>query len=173
MEESSNVSNKSVALKYGLISGLVGIIFFLVLDFLGQGTNRGLTWIGIVFSAVIMFLAHKEFIKDGDGYMSYKQGLGIGTLMSVVGSSINAVFMFVYIKFINTSFVDVIREQQIMEMEKRGMKDAEIEQAMKIAEMFIGPVAMAIFSIIFGILFGFILALIISAFTKKVNPEFV
>ncbi|MFT6868350.1 MAG: prepilin signal peptidase PulO-like enzyme (type II secretory pathway) [Cyclobacteriaceae bacterium] len=173
MEESNNITVKSVSIKYGLISALVGIIFFILLDFMGQATNRSLTWIGIIFSIAIMYLAHNEFKKEGDGYMSYKQGLNIGTLMSVIASVINGVFTFVYVKFINPEFTDAIREQQLLEMEKRGMSDAEISQAMEIAEMFIGPVAMLIYSIVFGILIGFILALIISAVTKKVNPEFV
>lgn len=172
MEDQPNVTVKGISLKYGVISALVGIIYFIVLDLSGQAGNQKLGYIGLIFTAVIIYLAHKEFLKNGDGYMSYKQGLGIGTLLSLVGAGINSLFSFVYVQLINPAFLDVIREQQIMEFEKRGMSDAEIDQAMKIAEMFSGPTAMLLFGIFFGTLFGFILSLIISAITKKNNPEF-
>lgn len=171
MEDSGSVSVKSVSIKYGLIGALVGIIYFIILDFAGQAGNQALGYAGMIFTIILIVLAHKEFKNDGDGFMSYKQGLSIGTLMSLIGSAIQGVFTYVYVSFINSEFLDVIKEQQVMEMEKRGMSDAEIEQAMEIAGAFMGPVAMMIFTIFFGVLFGFILSLIISAFTKKESPE--
>ncbi|MFY0601189.1 MAG: DUF4199 domain-containing protein [Cyclobacteriaceae bacterium] len=173
MENSNNVSTKSVAVKYGLISGLVGIIFFVLLDFIGQAANNKISWIGLIFTAIIMVMAHKEFKSSGDGFMSYKQGLGLGTIMSVVGSVISSVFTFFYVKFISPEFIDVIKEQQIMEMEKSGMSDAEIDQAMSVAAMFMGPTAMMVIGLIMGVLLGFIIALIVSAFTKKERQELV
>lgn len=173
MENSGNVSTKSVSIKYGLINGLVGIIFFVILDFMGEAANNKISWIGSIFSVIIMILAHKEFIREGDGFMSYKQGLGIGTMMSVVGSIISSVFTFLYIKFVNSAILDQIREKQIMEMEKQGMSDAEIDKAMEIAGMFMGPTAILIMGIFFGVFLGFIIALIVSAFTKKERPELV
>lgn len=172
MEETKDVSMKSVALKYGLINGLVGVIFFLIVDFAGLSGNQSVSWFGLIFTAVIMFLAQKEFIRDGDGYMNYGQGLGLGTLMSLVSAIISSIFVYIYVSFVNTAFVENIRQQQVVAMEEQGMSDTQIEQAMKMSENFTGPTAMLIFGIIFGVFFGFLISLLISAITKKTRPEF-
>ncbi len=172
MEETKDVSMKSVALKYGVIAGLTGIVYFLVLDFTGNAGNQALGFVGILFTAIIMFLAHKEFIRDGDGFMNYGQGLGLGTLMSLVSSIISSIFTFIYVSYINEAFMDTIKEQQVIALEEQGMSDAQIEQALKMSESFTGPTALLIFGIIGGVFFGFIVSLIISAITKKARPEF-
>lgn len=171
-EETKDVSIKSVALKYGLIYGLLSIIFFIAIDFSGQAGNQSLSWFGLLITAVVMYFAHKEFIRDGDGYMNYGQGLGLGTLMSLIGATISSIFTYVYIQFVNPTFLENVKQAQIIAMEEKGMSDTQIEQAMKISENFTGPTAMLIFGIVFGVFFGFIIALIISAITKKTRPEF-
>lgn len=172
MEETKDVSLRSVALKYGVINALLGIIFFVIIDFAGLTTNSAVGFLGVLIAAVVMFFAHKEFIKYGDGYMNYGQGLGLGTLMCLFSSIISSIFTFIYVQYINTNYISNIREAQRIGMEERGMSDAQIEQAMKVSESFTGPVAMLIFGIVGGVFFGFIVALIVSAITKKSRPEF-
>ncbi|MEQ8580674.1 MAG: DUF4199 domain-containing protein [Marinoscillum sp.] len=172
MEETKNISIKSVAIKYGLISGLIGIIFFLVIDFAGLSGNQSVSWIGILFTAVIMYFAQKEFIKEGDGYMNYGEGLGLGTLMSLVSAVISSIFTYIYVSFVNPQFIENIRQAQVIAMEEEGMSDAQIEQAMKISENFTGPTGLLIFGLIGGVFVGFLISLIISAITKKSRPEF-
>lgn len=176
MEETTDVSKKSVAIKYGAIGGLIGIIFFVIQDFAGMAGNPDYGWVGIVFSilitSAIIFFAHGEFKKNGDGHMNYGEGLGIGTLVSLVSGIISSIFTYVYVSFINPTFVENIRQQQIIAMEEQGMSDAQIEQGMKVAENFSGPVAMAIFGLIGAVFFGFLVSLVVSAITKKSRPEF-
>lgn len=169
--EESNVTVKSVAIKYGLINGLIGIILFTIMDFANMGQSQVGNWAGAVIGVILMVLAHQEFKKQGDGFMSYGQGLGLGTLMSVVGGTLNSIYVFLYVSFINPEFLNAMKEKSIMDMEKRGMTDEQIEQGMKFAENFMTPIAMLIMGIFISLFFGFILALIVSAFTKKNTPE--
>lgn len=166
------VSKNSVALKYGVIGGLIGIIWFVVIDFAGFAGNQAIGSIGILFTIAVMYFSHKEYLKEGDGYMSYGDGLALGTLQNLYSGIISGVFTYIYVSFINPSFLDTIKEKQIVALEEKGMSDAEIEQAMKIAENFSGPVAMLVYAIIGGVFIGFIVALIVSAFTKNSRPEF-
>lgn len=172
MEETKDVSIKSVSLKYGVISALVGIIIFVITDFAGLVGNQVMSYLPFLVTAVIMFLAHKEFIRDGDGYMNYSQGLGLGTLMSLISSLISSVFIFIYVKLINTNYIANTLEVQRQGLEDQGMSDAQVDQAMSITEKIMSPVGMAIMGIVFGVFFGFIIALIVSAITKKSRPEF-
>lgn len=170
MEESTQPTVKSISIKWGVISGLAGIIFFLLLDFMGQ-TDGPARWFGLLISFVIIFLAHKAFKDEGDGYMSYGKGLGIGTLVSVIGAVINSLFTFIYVSYINTEFIEQAREKAIMDMEARGNTQSQIDQAMPWVEKMTSPVAILIFGIIAGVFFGFLISLIVSIFTKKPNPE--
>jgi len=176
MEETQDVSKKSVVIKYGTISGLVGIILFIIQDFAGIAGNQEYSWLSTIISVLIVgtfiFLAQKEYINGGDGFMSYGEGLGIGTLMSLVSGIISSIFTFIYISYVNPAFLDNIREQQVIAMEEQGMSDAQIDQAMKMAETFTSPIAMAIFGILWAVFIGFVVSLLVSAFTKKSRPEF-
>ncbi|MFT4738526.1 MAG: hypothetical protein ACI8QD_002420 [Cyclobacteriaceae bacterium] len=170
MEE--NISVRSVGIKYGAISGVIGILSTVLQDVLSMQQDTIFQVLGIAIFIVLLVLAYREYKTQGDGFMEYGQGVGIGFWFGLISSAISSVFLFIYIKFISTSFIDIIREKQIVGMEEQGMSDAQIEQAMKMSEAFTGPAAMMIFGMIGGILISVIAALIISAFMKNARPEF-
>lgn len=170
-EQNESVSVKQVAIKWGLISGIVSIVIFLLIYF---GGLMGNSWIGLVSAAVtvvLMVLAHKEYKESGNGFMSYSQGLGLGTLMVTIGSIISALFSYIYIKFINTGYTQEVLDMTRMKMEDQGQSDAQIDTAMGYVEKFATPEMTLVMGLGFGILFGFIIALIVSAITKKNDPS--
>ncbi len=172
-EEAQNtVTTRSIGFKWGIIAGLVGIILFLLLDFTGQ-SNGPLRWVGILVTAVLIYLAHKAFKDEGDGFMSYGQGVGIGWWLSLISAALSSLFTYIYVKFINPSYMDFIKDEQIRSMEEQGMSPDEIDRAMEFAAVFSTPEAIFGFGLVFGILFGVIIALVVSAITKNENPEFV
>ncbi len=171
--EEDGPSIKSVAIKWGLINGVIGIASFIIYDMLGVIGESWVSFIGSAIFIVILVLAHNEFKKEGNGYMSYGQGLGLGTLTSLIASIISGIFMFVYMSFINTALQSMMLDKQIQSMEESGQPQSQIDQAMPFLEMTTSPTAMLIFSIVFGVFFGFIIALIVSIFTKNQEPEFV
>jgi hypothetical protein len=126
--------------------------------------------INYVFLIVGIVLAHKAFKEGGDGYLSMGQGLGIGTLISLIGGALSGVFSYIYIKFIDDSMLTKIADMQIEKMEEQGLDDAQIEQAMKITGKLMSAEMMPVWSIVGMLFFGFILSLIVSLFTKKANP---
>ncbi|WP_421872299.1 DUF4199 domain-containing protein [Marinoscillum sp.] len=176
MEETKDVSKKSVAIKYGIIGALISIIVFVVQDFAGIAGNPDTSWIATVLSIVIyagiIFVAQNDYKKNGDGHLNYGEGLGLGTLLSLVSSVISSIFTYIYVSFINPTFIENIRQTQIQALEEQGMTDAQIEQSMGVMEAMSGPTAMLIFGILGGVFFGFIVSLIVTAFTKKSRPEF-
>lgn len=172
MEENTTLTTRSAGVKYGLYYGLVSVAFFIVAN-IGEidqqsGWYRFIT--SIVFIAFI-FLGQKYFKDNGDGFMSYGQGLGIGLWISAVSGVIGSVFMFIYIKFIDDSMLQQIAEKSRYDMEERGMTDEQIEQAMKFASMFMSPTAMLVMGIIGSIFIGFIISLIVTIFTQKKDPS--
>lgn len=162
---------KSLAMKWGLIMGLISIGFFLIIALGGFQGNSAMQWIGLIPTIVVIYLAHKEFKDGGDGYMSYGQGLGMGTLISLISSIISTAFFFIYVKFIDGTYIDAIKDAQLTQFQEQGMSDSEIEAAMSMSEGFMTPGVMAVFAIVFAVFAGFVVSLIVSAITKNSNPE--
>ncbi len=170
------VSTRSVGMRYGLFLGAFGIVSFLVTTLSGVNVTDGSgAWvnriISIIVTAFIFYLAHEYFKKNGDGFMSFGQGVGVGFWASLISSLISSSFLYIYVKFIDSSFIDMIKDKQIEAMQKQGMSDDKIEAAMKIAGMFTSAEVIAIFGILGGIFFGVIIALLVSIFTQKKNPD--
>ncbi|MFD2786923.1 DUF4199 domain-containing protein [Hymenobacter rubripertinctus] len=167
------VTPASVAIRYGLLIGIVTVIYSLVLMATGleQKPVLGFVTFGILIVGIV--LAHKYFKQNHGGFMSYGQGLGIATIMGAVIGTLSSVFRYIYVNFVDAEYTQRAIETARAKLEADGMSDEQVEQAMSFTSkmMATGPL-----SIVFGILasafFAFLLALVISAFTKNARPEF-
>lgn len=161
----------SVGLKGGLYTGLVLVIFTLISYVLSLNTDPWFTNLYQLFSFVIgIYLTHKAFKEQGNGYMGYGQGLGLGTIVGLISSLFTAIFAIIYVNLIDDTIITSQLDDLRYQFEEQGMSDAQIDQAMSMTEMMMGPVGM-FFSIVFmSVLYAFILSLIVSAFTKRTDP---
>lgn len=165
--ETNAPTTRSVGVKYGLISALVSIVFFLVLVLSGQNAfDNKWSWVSLVFSVAILVLAHKSFKDDGDGFMTYGQGIGIGFWISLVAVIIGGLFTYVYSNIIDPATMETFYEKQYEQMQTRGMSDDQIDVAVEWTKKLFWPMY-----IFFGIFFGVLVALIVSIFTQKKAPE--
>src|SRR5690606_22978283 len=108
---------------------------------------------------------------EGDGYMSYGQGVGIAFWYGLISSGISSVFMYIYIKFVDPTFMDAIKDQQLEAFEKQGMSEAQIEQAMQFSSMFNTAEAFFVMGLFGGIILSVLIGLIVTIFTQKKSPE--
>ena len=163
----------SVGLRYGLLTGLVSIIFTFILFATGQAANGGLASLGIVILIVGIVLAHRAFKAANEGYMSYGQGLGIGTVLAAVSGTLSAIFNYVYRAFIDPDMAARLVEQMRAKLEAAGnMSDVQIDQAISLSTKFsTGPIGLVI-GIVSSVIFGLLLSLVIAAITKHPTPEF-
>lgn len=170
MQEQSSVAR--VALKYGLITGVASIVFNTILIIAEQNQNQALTSLGLIILIVGMVYAMREFKSGNDGFMSYGQGLGIGTLLSAISGLLGSAFITFYSQFIDTTYAQKILDKSRGDMESRGMDDAQIDAAMGFTEKMMSPGIMFAVTIFGAILFGFIIALIVSAIMRRNRPVF-
>lgn len=117
-------------------------------------------------------LAHKSFKNMNGGFMSYGQGLSIGTIVSGVTGALSGIFSYIYMSFIDPDYMNRVMEITRSRMEEKGLDDAQIDQSMAMVSKFSGGPLTIVFGILGALLFGFIISLIISAFTKHTRPEF-
>ena len=167
-----NVTVSNTAMRYGIIVGLISVIYSFVLAMLDETMNRGLGAVAYLFLIVGMVMAFKYFKTHNHGYMSYGQGLGIGTLMSLIVGLLSSIFMYIYIKFVDPEMMNRAMEMQRVQMEERGMDDAQIDQAMEMAGKVSSPELMIVFGTLGFVVIGFIIALIVAAIMKNARPEF-
>jgi hypothetical protein len=166
------LTTRAVGVRYGIISGIISIAYFLILTTAGIDTSKGFGfWGGMLIGFIIMFLAHKYYKENGDGFMSYGQGIGIGFWIGLVSAAISSTFTFIYATLIDPSFIPNIREKAIADMEAKGQTQTEIDRAMPFVDMFMSPVVITLMGLFFGILITVVIALIISIFTQKPQPE--
>jgi hypothetical protein len=158
------------SLKWGLISGVASIVFLTVLYVTGQMTNQGISSLGLIIPIVAIVLAMKEFRTANGGFMTYGQGLGIGTLLTGISGFISGTYGYIYNEFIDSTIQQQILDKSREQLENRGMDDAQIEAAMEMTAKFTSPGITFDIGIIMSIIIGFVVSLIISAIMKKDKP---
>lgn len=158
---------RGVGMKFGFISAGISIFFFLVLTLTGMNAfDNKWNWVGLVISIALLIFAHKQFKDQGDGYMSYGQGVGIGFWIALISLLIGGLFTFIYVSFIEPTGMDAFYETQRIGMEEKGMPDDQIETAITWTKKLFWPIY-----IFFGLFFGMLVAVIVSIFTQKKNPQ--
>ena len=91
-------------------------------------------------------------------------------MTGLVLAVISALWLLFYINVLDTGMIDKVLTKQEIEMEERGMSNAEIEQAMGYTEMFMNPPMMAAMAIFFFMFLSLIISLIAAAILKKDPP---
>jgi hypothetical protein len=159
--------------RYGVISGAIGIALFVIMTILSISMTEGPgRWVGLLITGVLIYFAHKYYKDNGDGYMTIGQGTGIGFWLALVSTAISSVFSYIYMKFIDASFIENAMDEARRKMEEQGnLSDEQIDQAMSITEKFMTPEIMLGTGLLFGTIIVVIIALIISLITQKKNPE--
>ena len=160
------------ALKWGVIIGIISILYSTAIMVSGQIGNQSLGYVVYLIIGVGIYLALNNFKKENLGYISFGQGLGLGTMMSAIIGLLSSFYSFAYMKFIDSSITDQILKNAEREMEKKGLPDDQIEQAMEYSKMFMSPGIMFVAGVFFTVFLGFILSLIIAAIMKKDKPVF-
>lgn len=170
VNNTSQVTTRSVGVKFGIISAVIGIVFFLIQALSGISPFGGkFDWravVGILITAGVIFFAHKTFKDNGDGYMSYGQGVGITFWVTLVSIVINVLFIFVYVKLIDPYLMENFQRLQEEEMASKGMNEQQIEMGLKMMTAIFWPMY-----IIMGMIFGMIIGLVVGIFTQKKNPQ--
>jgi hypothetical protein len=120
---------------------------------------------------VLIALAHREFKKTHEGIMSYGQGVGLGTLLTLIASVLSGILLYIYVGFINTGYPAAALKIQQAALEERGVSGAQLDQAMAMTSAMLSPTGIVVSALIGGVIVGFIVALVVSAFTKCSDPR--
>jgi len=166
MEQSVNPWKAN--LTNGLILGLIGIVYTLIMYFLNLTTNRSLGFIFILIQIIVLFFLVRSY-RDNymHGMISYGQALGAGVIICLYYSVIMAIFSYILYAFIDTGLIDKILAMSEEAGLKKGYTQEQIDLGMRFTKKIMTPPIMALTSIFSSMFFGFIISLIIAAFVRK------
>jgi hypothetical protein len=102
--------------------------------------------------------------------LSFGRAMGTGALISALSGVISAAFIYVYGKFINPEFHQVMYEVQVAQMSER-MTAAQIEQAEPMMRFLTSAGWIASAQLVFSPVFGAILSAILGLFMKRAPQE--
>lgn len=173
MEQNQPKTGK-YALNFGLILGVISIVFSLMLYSLDMHYQGGFAVIAVSLIITIAFIiiGMVQFKKANNGYLSFGQALKIGIGISLIGGIIVALFNQVLMNFIDPDTMTKAFEYQREQLMAAGQLTAEqIDAQLEMGKSFATPVMQIAFGLLGSLFFGFILSLVPALILKKSQPE--
>lgn len=127
----------SIALKYGILTGISAVLWKLAEFYLNLNTNTLGVWAGfipyiILFAGIFIGnIAQKIDKQSGAGLLDFKQGARTGVVISLITGITLSIFGFVYCNFINPDFLDQYLTLSKMQMINDKQPVEVIEKEMK------------------------------------------
>lgn len=157
----------------GIILGLVGIMYSLIMYYFNLTLNKTQGYIFAIIQIALLYFLLKSYRDNFKyGQISFGESFGAGVIICLYYSLIMAVFSYVLYTLIDP---DLVAKQLAMSEEviraKKNITEADVEKMMSFNQKIMKPGILSIFGIIVGMFFGTIFSLIVSIFVmKEGNP---
>ncbi len=180
MEKQAVSQFRSIAMKWGLTSGLVSIAYTILLYVIDAKLMASILWtsFSLIFIIAIMVMAVKEFRKSQEGFISLSEALFTGFFTFAIGALISVLFGYVLMNYIDANLPilikDTVQENTIAMMQKFGASEDDISKTLeKLNEKdYSVTLGKTMINFLASSAFGFVLAFIIAAIMKKNRPVF-
>ncbi len=171
MIDSSNTFLKS-SMTYGAYLGFALVGFNFLTYSLGTSPDSSLNLLSYLISIGLIVYGQKFRRSELGGFISYKQALGFGLMMSVFAGIIFGFYQYI----LNTLIDPELIEKQLRFTEemylKYGYSEEDVEKLTNLSRRMNTPVGISL-SVTFGYaLIGLILSLITSVFTRRIDDSF-
>jgi len=166
MEQKVNVWKSN--LTNGLLLGLAGIVYTLILYFFDQSTNKSLGNAFMIIQLIVLFLLMKSY-RDNfmHGMITYGQAVGAGVIICLYSTVIMAVFSYILYAFIDPGLIDKMIAMSEEAGLKKGYTQEQIDMGMKFTKKIMNPPVLAAMSVFIGMFMGTIMSLILAIFVRK------
>jgi hypothetical protein len=166
MEKTANVWKDNLV--NGLILGLIGVVYTLVIWILDLSFNKNIGYLFLLVEIVILFFLIKSY-RDNHmhGSISYGQALGAGVIIFLYATIITSIFSYLLNTVIDPGLMQkglAAQEQLLLD---RGMTQEQVDAALKVAGKMMKPAISIPIGLVVNMFFGLILSLIAAAFVRK------
>ncbi len=166
MEEKVNAWKTN--LTNGLILGMVGVVYSLIMYFLNLSLNKPQGYVFILIQIAILYFLLKSY-RDNymHGQITYGQSFGAGVIICLYYAVIMAIFTYILYAIIDPGLVAKQLAMAEDAMVKKGAPQAAIDTGMAFTAKIMKPAIMAPISILGNVFWGAIISLVISIFIRK------
>ena len=168
MEEKTASAGQS-ALYYALLAGIAFILIHLILYIANLGGENivGQIISFVVFIVAIVMIQLDFRNKKLGGFISYGKAVKIGFLSILFASFIVAIYMFIYLSYINPGEMAQKLLEGQQEVYNMGLPSDQEAEWIKMQDYIHNPISYGIFTIIMYALLGILFSLITAIFIKK------
>ncbi len=163
-----NVSVWKANLINGLILGLIGVGYSLLMYFFDLTFNKVQGYILFVILIVILFFLVRSYRNNYlNGYINFGRAFGSGIVIFLYYSVISAVFIYFLYKVIDPGLIDKSLAVAEETMTKRGLSQEVIDAGMKMQRKLMKPEIIPLYGFLGNMLFGAVISLIVGIFVRK------
>ena len=156
----------------GLILGLVGVVYSLIIYFFDLTFNSYQGYIGMAVQLGVLYFLLKSY-RDNfrHGQITYGQSVGAGVIIYLYYGIIMALFTYLLFTVIDPGLVKKSLAFAEETMLKKGVPQAAMDAGMAMQEKIMKPAIMAPMNLFGSMFSGTIISLIVSIFIKhEGNP---
>ena len=179
MEQITVAQKNKMALQYGLLLGLIYIaITTAVTIFLPKMILfYSLKFAGYLIYLVLVGVFASMIRKANGGYMEFREVFGAIFIMLLVAGLMSFIYNYIYILYIDTHYMDKVRQSTITFMEKFNTPPDKVDEALKkfdeqVAESKTFHLGKNLMAYCVGLLMDCLFGLIVCAAVKRKRPEF-
>lgn len=153
----------------GLILGLAGIVYSLVIYFLDLTFNKSLGYIFLLFTVFLLYYFIRSYRNNFlNGYITYGQSVGAGVIIFLYYSIISGIFMYILYTVIDTGLTNKMLAMVEETMVKSGkVPEGSLDTVMAFQKKILRPEILVPMTIISNMFFGTIISLLVSIFVRK------
>jgi hypothetical protein len=182
-KDPSGVPYFQTALRYGVIGGLILVVWGLIAQMTGMadpcaamegGSNSivvgllsMLVLIGV--NALVGVLAIRQHTGDLGGYIPFGRAFVVALVTLIIAGLISGLFNVVYTTVVDPGFSERVMGCMEAQYEAQGMDPEQIDTAMGFLKYAYNPIFQLVTSLFSSAFFGAIVGLILAAIMKK-NP---
>ncbi len=118
-----------VALRHGLTGGLIAIVWALLKNMTGYGTNTMAGLVDLLIYGYTAYAAINALRTEQEGFITLGKSIGVGTLACAIVGVLAGIFVYIYYNFIDPSAVEELIQASIEIWEQFGMTEDQMEEA--------------------------------------------
>ena len=172
METQKQPSILKYAMNTGAILGLVLMIVSLVqnvMEMFGSVVFQYLSYLILIGGLILSIKYYRDKVLNG--FISYGQVVGFGTLTALFSGIISAFLLFLYLKFVDDSMISFIFDQTEQDLYSKNLSDDQIETTLSAMQSFTNPGMIAVLGVVSNFFFGLIVSLVAGIFMKNEQDE--
>ena len=177
----SNSEIRKMAANYGLIMGVIALVFAAVQYALGDfnlgssGNPRQYIYaaVNFIIGLTILIMAMNKLKARNNGFLPFGKGFRLGFSIYIFSAIVGIIWLMLYMYVLEPDFQAQIMDQSAEQIYERqpNIGEEEFDMAMTWTERMTGPLAMVVISILSAAIMGAIISAIVAGIISAMGNK--